>query len=91
MITDPIRILSKILSNDLNSKSPLRLSILLGAGASISSGGETFSQLKKRLLVQLNELSDVESSEGVEEFFDNLFKYPGLIWSSVWSTAPLSN
>lgn len=78
---DPVALLAEILSAELQAGEKPALCMILGAGASISSGGETFAQLKERLLAKFDmpkefrndEVKAVRASEGFEEFFERLF------------------
>lgn len=78
---DPVAILAKILSAELQNGNKPELCLILGAGASISSGGETFEQLKARLVARFGmdqetvgaDVEGVLESNGVEEFFERLF------------------
>lgn len=79
---DPVAVLAEILSAELDAGEKPSLCVILGAGASISSGGETFVQLKERLLTRFDlseefengEVNTTRASEGLEEFFERLFQ-----------------
>jgi energy-coupling factor transporter ATP-binding protein EcfA2 len=79
---DPVILLADIVSAEFEAGEKPALCMILGAGASISSGGETFLQLKERLIsrfyspntVEGDDVATVQASEGLEEFFERLFR-----------------